>query len=104
MTTAAQKKALVAHRRRAAERGLVRVEVRVPVQDTDLIRSVAACIRENPELAVRIGDVIASRSGEKPAPKTWGTILESLPDVSGPEFDEAFETSREPFELRNVDF
>jgi len=51
MASASQKKASTAHRRRAAERGLVRVEVQATAGDTGLIRVLAETLRGEPERA-----------------------------------------------------
>ena len=46
-----QRNATSAHRRRAAARGLVRVEVQAPGKDADLIRALAQALRDQPEKA-----------------------------------------------------
>lgn len=45
MTSAAQKKAMAAHRRRVAAKGLVRVEVQVSAGDASLLREMARRLR-----------------------------------------------------------
>ncbi len=45
MSTKSQRKATRTHRRRAAARGLVRVEVQAPKRDADLIRALAVTLR-----------------------------------------------------------
>ena len=45
MASKSQRKATSTHRRRAAARGLVRLEVQASKQDTGLIRAVAATLR-----------------------------------------------------------
>ena len=45
MTTKSQRKATRTHRRRAAARGLVRVEVQAPKKDAGLIRALAETLR-----------------------------------------------------------
>jgi hypothetical protein len=45
MASKAQRKATNSHRRRAAARGLVRVEVQAPKKDAGLIRAVAETLR-----------------------------------------------------------
>lgn len=51
MATTSQKKASATHRRRAAARGLVRVEVQAAKGDTGLIRALAETLRGEPERA-----------------------------------------------------
>ncbi len=51
MASKSQRKATSAHRRRAAARGFVRVEVQAPKQDTGLIRAVAETLRSNAKKA-----------------------------------------------------
>ena len=46
MASKAQQKATKTHRRRAAARGLVRLEVQAPKRDADLIRALAATLRD----------------------------------------------------------
>jgi len=51
MASKSQRKATSAHRRRAAARGLVRLEVQAPKKDAGLIRAVAETLRNEPEKA-----------------------------------------------------
>ena len=51
MATKAQRKATKTHRRRAAARGLVRLEVQAPKRDADLIRALAEMLRDESEKA-----------------------------------------------------
>ena len=51
MAGKSQRDATSAHRRRAAARGLVRVEVEAPRKDADLIRALAEALRDHPEKA-----------------------------------------------------
>ncbi len=51
MATPSQKKASTTHRRRAAARGLVRVEVQAAKGDSGLIRALAETLRGEPERA-----------------------------------------------------
>jgi hypothetical protein len=46
-----QRKATSAHRRRAAARGLVRLEVQAPIRDVELVRRVVETLRGEPEKA-----------------------------------------------------
>jgi hypothetical protein len=51
MATKSQRKASTTHRRRAAARGLVRVEVQAAKADSSLIRVLAETLRGEPERA-----------------------------------------------------
>ncbi len=51
MASKSQRKATRTHRRRAAARGLVRVEVQAPKKDAGLIRAVAETLRGKTEAA-----------------------------------------------------
>jgi len=51
MASKSQRKATNAHRRRAAARGLVRVEVQAAKKDADLIRALARTLRGKPDKA-----------------------------------------------------
>ena len=51
MTSRSQRKATSAHRRRAAARGIVRLEVQAPKRDAGLIRALAETLRTKPEQA-----------------------------------------------------
>ena len=48
MASKSQRRATAAHRRRAAARGLVRLEVQAPKMDVSLIRAVAQTLRGEP--------------------------------------------------------
>jgi hypothetical protein len=100
MTSAAQKRALAKHRRRTAENGLVRVEVRVRPADATLIKSVAEAINRDPANREAVERAVAPAA---PRRSLWD-LMQALPDVSGPEFDEAFEIPREQVALRDVEF
>ena len=51
MVSKSQRNATSAHRRRAAARGLVRVEIQALRKDADLIRALAEALRDQPEKA-----------------------------------------------------
>lgn len=100
MTTTAQRRATARHRQRASERGLARVEVQVPRENAELIRSLAALLREHPDKA---GQLEAWARPAERRGRTWGEYLASAPDVSGPEFDDALDFPRENWPLREVE-
>ena len=80
MPTAAQRRASTAHRKRAAARGLVRVEVQVESTDADLLRKLAARLRSN-EIAGRATRDLLRNVVEPPAEETALTAFGSdLPD------------------------
>ena len=60
MANKSQRKATRAHRRRAAARGLVRVEVQAPRRDAGLIRALAETLREDAEMAEAVRSALAS--------------------------------------------
>ena len=64
MASKAQRKATKMHRRRAAARGLVRLEVQAARRDADLIRALAETLRNKSEKA----KVLRSNSGESSRP------------------------------------
>jgi hypothetical protein len=80
MATKSQRKATRAHRRRAAARGLVRVEVQAPKKDASLIRALAETLRGRAEKAEALRSTLA-RALLRPEAKTAFHIFGSeLPD------------------------
>lgn len=59
MATKSQRKATRTHRRRAAARGLARVEVQAPKKDAVLIRALAEALRNKPEKAETLRKTLA---------------------------------------------
>ena len=59
MASKSQRKATNTHRRRAAARGLVRVEVQARKQDAGLIRTLAETLRSKPEKAKALRSTLA---------------------------------------------
>ena len=59
MASKSQRKATRTHRRRAAARGLVRVEVQAPKKDAGLIRAVAEALRGNAREAEALRSALA---------------------------------------------
>jgi len=79
-----QRKATRTHRRRAAARGLVRVEVQAPKKDAGLIRAVAETLRGKTEEA----EALRSALTKAVMPPELSTAF----DIFGSELpDEAFE-------------
>ena len=84
MSTKAQRKATRAHRRRAAARGLVRVEVQAPAGDAALIKSVAATLRGPSQRAAALRSALTKSLS--------GTQVKSAFDIFGSDLsDEVFE-------------
>ena len=80
MATKSQRKATRTHRRRAAARGLVRVEVQAPRKDAGLIRALAETLRGKTEEAEALRSALA-KAVLPPELKTAFDIFGSeLPD------------------------
>ena len=78
MATKSQRKATHMHRRRAAARGLVRVEVQAPKKDAALIRQLAASLRDGTTRAQQVRVALASAltpSNAKTAFDVFGSEL-----------------------------
>jgi hypothetical protein len=99
MATKAQRKATRMHRRRAAARGLVRVEVQAPKRDAPLIRAVAEKLRAR----TREADALRSTLTKvlvRPEAETAFDIFGS--DLSDEAFEGIFDQPR-PSDWREVD-
>jgi hypothetical protein len=82
LATKSQRKATRAHRRRAAARGLTRIEVLAPRKDADLIRALAEALRNEAEKAETLRSTLA---------KSLHPEVKSAFDVFGSDLpDEAF--------------
>ena len=80
MATKSQRKLTRAHRRRAAARDLVRIEVQAPKRDAGLIRALAATLRGKAEKAEALRSTLA-KALLHPEVKTAFDIFGSdLPD------------------------
>jgi hypothetical protein len=89
-TSVAQRKASAAHRRRAAKRGLVRVEIQVPESDAYLLKELAAQLRG------ASGKAKSARSGirsllSKPGQTAFEMFASDLDDAH---FDDVFRHDR----------
>jgi hypothetical protein len=92
MTSKAQRNATKMHRRRAAARGLVRLEVQAPKKDADLIRALAETLRSESEKAKALRAALVT-SLVHPATRTAFDVFGSdLPDEV---FAGVFEQSRQ---------
>jgi len=80
MASKSQRKATTSHRRRAAARGIVRLEVQAPKRDVGLIRAVAETLRGEPERAKALRSILENTL-VSPAVKTAFDVFGSdLPD------------------------
>lgn len=86
----ARTKALKTHRKRLRNKGLKRVEVTVPSPDAKVVREVAALLRAGGASARRLAASVRQIGGAGKEP-TIAEVMDSLPDISGPEFDAVFE-------------
>ncbi|MBX9702281.1 MAG: hypothetical protein K2X74_22785 [Acetobacteraceae bacterium] len=74
MPTNAQRRAIAAHRRRLAERGLGRFEVRGLDADKDLIRGIARRLAANDAEAGALRAELAQRVGAGEPPRIGGVL------------------------------
>jgi hypothetical protein len=99
MASHAQRKATAEHRKRAAGKGLVRVEVQVLAEDAGLVRDFARALRSGDAERARVTEAITS----KPKRSLADVFDEISKDVSGHEFDDAFDIPRDQSGWRPID-
>jgi hypothetical protein len=93
MASKSQRKATRTHRRRAAARGLVRVEVQAPKKDAGLIRALAETLRGKAETAEALRSTLAKALIIDPEVKTAFDVFGSeLPDET---FADVFDQPRQ---------
>ena len=80
MASKSQRKAIRTHRRRAAARGLVRVEVQAPKKDAGLIRALAETLRGKPEKAAALRSTLAKALNHPEAKTAFDIFGSELPD------------------------
>jgi len=80
MASASQKKASATTRRRAAARGLVRVEVQADRADAGLIRGLAETLRGEPDRARILRSVLEQALGEKGKRTAFDVFGSDLPE------------------------
>jgi hypothetical protein len=80
MASKSQRKATRTHRRRAAARGLVRVEVQAPRKDAGLIRAVAETLRGSVEKAEALRSTLAKALMHPEAKTAFDIFGSELPD------------------------
>ena len=91
MTSASQKKAVGAHRRRATARGLVRLEVQASRGDAGLIRALAQALRQDPAKAGTLRSALEKTLGDPDAATAFDVFGSDLPDEA---FADVFEQPR----------
>src|SRR6266568_8257111 len=82
VTTKSQRKATRTHRRRAAARGLVRVEVQAPKKDAGLIRALAETLRGKPEKAAALRSTLAKALNHPEVKTAFDIFGSELPDAA----------------------
>jgi len=80
MASKSQRKATSAHRRRAAARGLVRVEVQAPKKDAGLIRALAETLRGKTEEAEALRSALAKAVMRQELSTAFDIFGSELPD------------------------
>lgn len=91
VATKSQRKATRTHRRRAAARGLVRVEVQAAKKDANLIRALAETLRDKPERAAALRSTLASALLDPDVRTAFDVFGSELPDGA---FDGVFDQPR----------
>jgi len=92
MANRSQRKATHAHRRRAAARGLVRVEVQAPRQDAGLIRAVAEMLRSGTKRAEALRSTLADALLDPEVKTAFDIFGSELPDEA---FADVFDQPRQ---------
>src|SRR5262249_46914963 len=80
MASKSQRKATATHRRRAAARGLVRVEVQAAKRDARLIRTMARALRGDPDPAGGVRSVLANSLLQPEVKSAFDVFGSDLPD------------------------
>ena len=91
MASKSQRKATRTHRRRAAARGLVRVEVQAPKKDAGLIRAVAETLRGKTEEAEALRSTLAKAVMPPELSTAFDIFGSELPDDA---FENVFDQPR----------
>lgn len=92
MATASQKKASTTHRRRAAARGLVRIEVQAATGDTGLIRALAETLRGDTARAKALRSTLEKALIDRQIKSAFDVFGSDLPDEA---FGGVFEQPRQ---------
>lgn len=80
MASKSQRKATRSHRRRAAARGLVRVEVQAPKQDASLIRALAETLRGRDQKAEAVRSTLRQALVHPEVKTAFDVFGSDLPD------------------------
>ena len=99
MASKSQRKATSAHRRRAAARGIVRLEVQAAKRDAGLIRAVADTLRGKAEKADALRSTLANALIHSEVKTAFDVFGSDLPDGA---FDDVFDQPRQR-DWREVD-
>jgi len=99
MASKSQRKAIRTHRRRAAARGLVRVEVQAPKKDAGLIRALAETLRGEAEKAETLRATLAKALLHPEVRSAFDVFGSDLPDET---FADVFDQPRQR-DWRRVD-
>lgn len=99
MTVKSQQKATSAHRRRAAAKGLVRVEVQAAKADAGLIRALADTLRTKPERARALRLTLEKALIDPSVETAFDVFGSDLPDEA---FAGVFDQTR-PRDWRKID-
>lgn len=92
MASKSQRKATRTHRRRAAARGLVRVEVQAPKKDAGLIRALAETLRGKTEAAEALRSALAKAVMPPELSTAFDIFGSELPDDA---FENVFDQPRQ---------
>jgi hypothetical protein len=92
MASKSQRKATRSHRRRAAARGLVRVEVQAPRKDAGLIRALAETLRGEAEKAEALRSTLAKALIDPEVKTAFDVFGSELPDET---FADVFDQPRQ---------
>ena len=84
MASKSQIRATSAHRRRAAARGFVRVEVQATKGDAGLIRTLAEMLRSEPEKAMALRSVLGKALVDPEVRTAFDVFGSDLPDEAFP--------------------
>jgi hypothetical protein len=99
MTSRSQRKATRMHRRRAAARGIVRVEVQARTKDAGLIRALARTLRGKPEQAEALRSTLEKALVTPEIRTAFDVFGSELPDEA---FAGVFDQPRQ-YDWREVD-
>ena len=80
MATTSQKKASTSHRRRAAARGVVRVEIQASKSDTGLIKALAETLRGDPDRAKSLRSTLEQALIDPEIKTAFDVFGSDLPD------------------------